>query len=177
MRPDVARWIGLIHHCTRKYMSDALAPHGMPAWAGPMLMRIIHGDPPSQDDLTRESHKDKSHVSRILAQLEEQGLVTREADPNDSRVKRVLPTAQGRAMGPIIIGLLRAWNEALLDGIDDEECAIAEGVLQRMAENAARRAGMDLRPACGPLGPPNQGCEGSTEGGARQGRDRDGRSE
>ncbi len=136
----------MIHHCTKHYMTDGLAPHGVPAWAGPMLMRVLHGDPPSQDDLTRESHRDKSHVSRVLAQLEEQGLVTREPDPNDSRIKRVLPTDKGRSMGPIIIGLLHEWGEALTQGLSDEECALADDALRRMAENAARRAGIEAHP-------------------------------
>jgi DNA-binding MarR family transcriptional regulator len=56
-------------------------------------------DPPlSQRDLAARLRLEKSTVSRLAAELERDGLLVRERDPDDRRSYRLRPTQKGRAL-------------------------------------------------------------------------------
>jgi DNA-binding MarR family transcriptional regulator len=54
--------------------------------------------PAAMRDLAATLHCDKSHVTGIADGLERRGLVTREPDPRDRRVKQLVLTAEGRRL-------------------------------------------------------------------------------
>jgi DNA-binding MarR family transcriptional regulator len=53
--------------------------------------------PPSQQDLASRLRLEKSSVSRLVADLERRGLLTRERDEDNRRLYRLRLTDQGRA--------------------------------------------------------------------------------
>ena len=78
---------------------------------------------------------EQSTMSRTLDTLEAQGLVRREAAENDSRVRKIHLTDEGRAE------FSRAWPgmheafERMFNGIDDAEYAALIATLQKMLDN------------------------------------------
>jgi len=78
---------------------------------------------------------EQSTMSRTLDTLEAQGLVRREAAENDSRVRKIHLTDEGRAE------FARAWPgmhdafERMFNGIDDAEYAALIATLQKMLDN------------------------------------------
>jgi DNA-binding MarR family transcriptional regulator len=56
------------------------------------------GQPPTQQEAADYAGADRMMTSKILQALEERGLVTREPDPADARVKRLRPTDEGREL-------------------------------------------------------------------------------
>lgn len=78
---------------------------------------------------------EQSTMSRTLDTLEAQGLVRREAAENDSRVRKIQLTEEGRAE------FARAWPgmhdafERMFSGIDEAEYSALIVTLQRMLKN------------------------------------------
>lgn len=161
MEYTVGRFVGEIHRHTRAFMAERMAPYGLPGPAVPLLMHLLSGAAPSQDDICRRGALDKTMVSRLLGTLEEHGLVVRVEDEHDSRAKRVEPTEKARELEPVIRGWLQEWNEVLTDGLTDEESRTALQLLERMAANARRRAG----PRGGAPEPGNQHPPGAPDRG------------
>ena len=90
----------------------------------------------SQEELARDLHLHKSSVARAISHLESRGLVERRPDPSDGRVSRVYPTDRMLEMLPTIKELTNKWNSIISEGISEEEMAIFESVIERIAENA-----------------------------------------
>jgi len=66
----------------------------VPQW---VLLNVLWAeDGVSQKDLVSQTFKDKTNVARILATLEERGLVNRRRDETDRRFHRVYLTEAGR---------------------------------------------------------------------------------
>lgn len=74
---------------------------------------------------------DASNVTGIVDRLEARGLVRREPDPADRRVKNVEATDEGRE----VIGRVRAEMQAMhtaLDTLDENENATLRSLLERL---------------------------------------------
>ena len=83
-----------------------------------VLFLIIIGDRPRRvADLVREHRYAGSNASYAIASLEEFGLVSRESDPGDKRVRVVTPTIKGQqllaAIRDVTEGDLREIDAAL----------------------------------------------------------------
>ena len=133
---SVGRYVGMISRFARRYFAALMEPLDLPEVAFPLLMRLTHRDAMSQDELADSHLVDKSTVTRALARMEEAGLVIREVDEQDRRIKRVKATDRAMALTGQIRKALRAWNERLLDGFEEDEREQVLAYLQRMAENA-----------------------------------------
>jgi len=143
---DAGRWIGGLFHLGKRYFQERLAEKGLPRVPIPLLLRVLGEPPPSQDDLTRHTTRDKATISRTLRELEDAGLITRGADPDDQRLKRVYPTDRARALEPWLRSCLAEWSEVLTEDFTEDERRTAMVILQRMENNARGR--MDRR-GCG----------------------------
>ncbi|GAA0511736.1 MarR family transcriptional regulator [Saccharopolyspora subtropica] len=75
-------------------------------------------------------------MTRVIAALEEAGLVARRAHPTDGRQAIVEPTEAGRARVEEEVSARERWLDQQLAGLDDEERA----VLYRAAEIIDRLA-------------------------------------
>jgi DNA-binding MarR family transcriptional regulator len=102
-----------------------------------VLSTIVRRGPLRPGEIARREHLAPPSVTRLVADLESQGLVKREPDPDDRRSFFVLGTPQGEQ------AVLRARAEradrigALLATLDDDEFAAvlaALDALERIAE-------------------------------------------
>ena len=74
-------------------------------------------------------------VSRIVDQLEREGLAVRKADDKDSRYVQVMLTDEGEAAFAEIYPLATRHQEKALQGFSDEDIQVLTGLLQRILKN------------------------------------------
>ncbi|MGB3336693.1 MAG: MarR family transcriptional regulator [Devosia sp.] len=118
----------------RRFEEEARA-HGvtLPQWRA--LSQIAFADSISQVALAQAMDADQMTVSGVLDRLEKRGLITREADPADSRAKLARVTDKGLAVVKMARAAGTAMYEAALVGVPSDDAAIATRVLQQMREN------------------------------------------
>ncbi len=90
----------------------------------------------SQEELARELCLNKSTVARNINYLEEKGYVFRNPIPKDKRQFAVEPTEKMLKVLPEIKTASIEWMALLSEGIEQEELAIFNSVLDRMQERA-----------------------------------------
>jgi DNA-binding MarR family transcriptional regulator/GNAT superfamily N-acetyltransferase len=99
-------------------------------------------------DLRRELAIDAGYLSRLLARLQEQGLVDRERSPSDARRHRVRLTDDGAAAASDLDRRSAEEIGALLEGVGDEarrRLVAAMGVVRNVLDEAPRPEAFVLR--------------------------------
>jgi DNA-binding MarR family transcriptional regulator len=97
--------------------------------------RDEHG---SQLALAQHLGVDRTVMTYLLDSLAEAGLIERRPDPADRRARRIVATARGRAVLDELGGQLRAAEDQLLAGLDDDtDRQTFRAQLQRVAVHAA----------------------------------------
>ena len=76
---------------------------------------------------------DAPTVTRKVQQLERQGLVVRQSDPDDGRAIRIRLTPVGRRTLARVMRARRAWLEKLLEDWDEEDLATMATLFGRFA--------------------------------------------
>lgn len=135
---SVGRWLAMLHRYARRRFAQGVARYGISDTQFPVLVSLLHEDGKSQDELATEHLLDKATIARSVAKLEKLGYVTRQADANNRRIKRVRVTAKARALEPELHRMRDEWSEVLTAGFSDQERATLLTLLGRMVENARR---------------------------------------
>lgn len=135
---NAARYVGALHRFARRYFAAEMEKMDLPPVAFPLLMRLRHREGVSQEDLVNDFLVDKGTVARTLANLEDAGLVSREVDPDDRRIKRVSVTERGREVAEDLKAIARTWDGKLMEGFTPEEREQLLSYLARMKDNARR---------------------------------------
>jgi DNA-binding MarR family transcriptional regulator len=125
---DVARLM------KRRFEEEARAQGvTLPQWRA--LAQVAFTGNISQVALAQALDADQMTVSGVLDRLEKRGLITREADPSDSRAKLAQVTEKGLLVVKTARAVGTAMYEAALVGVTPEDAATATSVLQQMREN------------------------------------------
>lgn len=125
------------------FLRDELQPYNLNAAEGVVLLMLLRQEGgaiiegKSQDELIREIHYDKGVMTRTTKELEQKGYVAREQNPTDSRSYLFTLTEQGEAFRAPLIAILKRWNEQLLSGLSEQDLAVTEAALAKMAHNAS----------------------------------------
>jgi DNA-binding MarR family transcriptional regulator len=110
----VAAWVG---KRARADVQEALAEHGLATSEHGVLVALADFGALSQQQLADRLDADKSHVVRLIDQLQRRGLITRTPHPTDRRRHEIELTADGRelvaAVSPIISDIEAAHLDAL----------------------------------------------------------------
>jgi DNA-binding MarR family transcriptional regulator len=138
LRNDLGWALGAL---TRSY-AKAVAATFTDVPGGPrgyqVLAAAAREEPGSQLALAQHLGVDRTVMTYLLDSLAEAGLVERHPDPADRRARRIVATARGRAVLDELGGQLRAAEDQLLAGLDDDTDRQAfRALLQRVAVHAA----------------------------------------
>jgi DNA-binding MarR family transcriptional regulator len=100
---DIWLFANNIIRSARQMVNEGLRPLGLSSAEGNVLIHLLTQDQViRQDEIVEQLDISKPAVSRALETLEKKGYVSREKDPSDMRVNRVVPTDKARAIGPDI---------------------------------------------------------------------------
>lgn len=113
----------------RAHVERALDPFDLPAPCAKAL-RLIDGTM-SMKELGARIHCDGSFVTAIADTLEERGLVRREVDPGDRRIKNLVLTARGRQLRTRVVDALTR-DVPGLRSLDGEERQALLALLRKM---------------------------------------------
>jgi DNA-binding MarR family transcriptional regulator len=98
-----------------------------------VIMLISHRGSASGQDIAGALGVALGTVTGIVDRLVAQGLVTRQEDPRDRRIRRIALTAQGQALSQEIMDAGVAGFTQLLDRLDTETLRCMENVMTKIA--------------------------------------------
>lgn len=113
----------------------ALAEHGLATSDHGVLVALADFGALSQQQLADRLGADKSHVVRLIDQLEQRGLITRSPDPTDRRRHRIELTPAGRTLLRAIIPITERVEDAHLNTLSAAERRTLAHLLQRVLES------------------------------------------
>ncbi len=96
------------------------------------------GDAPSQRQLAQHCGTDPMMTSQVVRTLAGKGLLSREPDPSDSRIRRIRVSPAGGRLAPQAIAVIEATDRAYFAGV--EEQTILRPLLQSLAAAPDRGA-------------------------------------
>ncbi|SEE22236.1 MarR family winged helix-turn-helix transcriptional regulator [Streptomyces sp. TLI_105] len=132
-RVDTARLMELLSVSLGVYYGDftvAAASENLTASQGKALTVLRRG-PAAMRALAETMACDASNMTGIIDRLEQRGLVRREADASDRRVKNVILTAEGERVTDAIRAKMRTTREGL-DRLDDQDRDCLYTLLERV---------------------------------------------
>ncbi|WP_245923741.1 MarR family winged helix-turn-helix transcriptional regulator [Paractinoplanes atraurantiacus] len=109
-----------------------LADHGISMWAYVALSGLEDGPTRTQAALASAIGADKTRLIPVLDDLQRRGLITREADPADRRVRLLGMTPAGRKLHAAVRADIRAAEEALLASAAEKDRAAFLAVLEAL---------------------------------------------
>jgi DNA-binding MarR family transcriptional regulator len=120
-------------HLLRRLAREDRATGESPARLSALSVLVFSGPRPI-GQLARDERVSAPTMTRLVAGLEADGLVTRTADPDDRRTQRIAATARGREI--LVAGRARrvAALEALLVGVAAEDRAALAGAVTVIEE-------------------------------------------
>jgi DNA-binding MarR family transcriptional regulator len=122
----------------QKYFSKELEEFNIGWGHFAILMALYSQEGRSQDSLAQSRGFDKTMITKSILRLEKEGLVYREIDEKDKRIKRLYLTEKGKTLKPELQKVGLKLNELLLQNFDKEEISTAVETVRKIALNAAR---------------------------------------
>jgi DNA-binding MarR family transcriptional regulator len=95
------------------------------------------GERPSQIELAAFAGTDGKMTSQVVRGLERKGLIKREVDGSDTRVRRLRATPQGARLAPRAIDVVQEVDAAFFDGVPRANALHFLGRLARIPESEA----------------------------------------
>ena len=127
---EVVRLIVGLMGRMKEHLADSADSLGLSAPMAHALMSM--GAPCSQRELAGTLHYDASNVTGIVDRLEERGLVERQVDPLDRRIRLVVVTAAGVELRKTMIERVFANGQTLADLSPDEQLQLRD-LLRKVA--------------------------------------------
>ena len=100
-----------------------------------VLSNLASHDGINQLELVNATHLRPPTVSVILRRMEEEGLVTRSADPNDKRSVRVYLTDKGKKLDKKNITRIKEIDTIALSELSNEEISLLMDLLPKIRNN------------------------------------------
>ena len=96
-----------------------LERHGVTMWAYIVLTALRDGPARAQASLAAAINADKTRLIPVLDDLQKRGLIEREPDPADRRVRLLGLTSEGRRLQQAVQAEIRSAEEIMLSKIKD----------------------------------------------------------
>ncbi len=125
----------------RRAIDQRLAPLGLTEATWLPLLYLARVGPARQVELADYIGVDRSAVVRVIDTLATQGLVERQADPDDRRANRICLTAAARPLVEEARAATLGLRAGLVAGIAPDRLAVADAVLTEILARFAKEEG------------------------------------
>lgn len=109
------------------------AEYGLTAIQTITLLLLNDSQPQPMKNFCMEFRCDASNITGIIDGLEKKGLVSRQNDPTDRRVKVIQLERTGKALQVLILERLRNENNFLFETLTDSEIEQFEHIIEKIA--------------------------------------------
>lgn len=104
----------------------------------PFLLRIRFSDKGTQKELVNLFKVSDGYTAKLLRRFELAGLIERIEDPSNRRRKLVRLTDKGIKRTDKILKYIDYWEEAVMDGMDDDEREVLKRSLFKLVLNTTK---------------------------------------
>src|SRR5438067_6388475 len=128
----------LLAHFAQAYrsLSDSFMDRiGLHRAQATLLCLLFAQDGMTQSEIAEQLSVQGATVTNMLQRMEETGLVVRRRDPEDNRLVRVYLTENGRHQERAINEQFTKVEEAIFEGLDNQQRALLRQVLKKMLHN------------------------------------------
>jgi len=133
----LAFWVNRFYETSRRAMYREFRAFGVEVtpeqWL--VLVRLWERDDRSQREIADAIERDAPTTSRIIDAMERAKLVSRTADPDDARGKRVRLTAKARGLRQVLIPVVKKLVAKMEHGVSEKDLELTRQTLQRLTEN------------------------------------------
>jgi DNA-binding MarR family transcriptional regulator len=131
-RADLGAMVLRLGHRLLAMEQPILQRHGISMWAYIVLNALRRNPVRTQAALAASIGADKTRLIPILDDLQDRGLIAREPDPADRRVRLLELTADGARLQRAVQADIRVGEAALLAGIAEEDRRVFLRVLSEI---------------------------------------------
>jgi DNA-binding MarR family transcriptional regulator len=135
-RPDLAAMVVRLGRALIDAERPVLAAHAVTMWAYIVLTALREQPMRAQAVLARSIGADKTRIIGVLDDLQERGLIEREPDPADRRVRLLRLTPAGRKLHAKVQAAIREREESRLADLSAADRRTFLRVLQRLDPSA-----------------------------------------
>lgn len=133
---NVSRWVAVLYRRSQLFVVEACQKMGLTFSEYVMLMRVFDYEGAKQDELAAMLYLDKAVVTRTVNLLQEKGLIYRQQDEFDRRVKHIYLTEYGKAQHEYLRNVLQKWVDHLVEGMDADEVKSLFANFHRLVDRA-----------------------------------------
>ncbi|GAA0375114.1 MarR family winged helix-turn-helix transcriptional regulator [Bacillus horti] len=119
----------------RQRISDEFAKLGIFVGQDMILKLLWEENGLTQTQIINKLKVEPPTITKMIHRMEKAGLLRRKRDSQDARVSRVYLTEQGYQLKEPIIQVWSRLDEALMEGITDQEQASLNKMLKRLLRN------------------------------------------
>lgn len=131
-----SRWLGALYRRTNTFMKESFKGLGLGFPDSNVLIICSIHEGISQEEISSKLAVDKAVTAKSVKWLEEQGLIRREADEADLRIKRVYPTPKGIAIKKRMDQYMETWTLKVVESLTVEELNHLFPALRKMSLTA-----------------------------------------
>lgn len=131
-RPDLAAMLAPLLREMIAAEKPVLDAHGLSMWGYVVLLTLDRSSVRTQAALADAIGADKTRIIRTLDDLQQQGFIEREADPDDRRVRLLAITEAGRAVKDAVQRDIQRGEERWLGELTADDRKVFLRVLQQL---------------------------------------------
>lgn len=131
-RPDLAAMLAPLLRELIAAEMPVLERHGLTMWGYAVLSTLDRGAYRTQAALAEAINADKTRIIRTLDELQDDGYIDRQPDPDDRRVRLLAITESGRAVKDAVQEEIQRGEERWLGELRPEERRVFLRALQRL---------------------------------------------
>ena len=131
-RPDLAAVLARLARETFAAELPVLERHGLSMWGYVVLLTLDHAPVRTQAALAEAIGADKTRIIPTLDELQQQGYIERQPDPDDRRVRLLALTESGRAVKDAAQAAIQRGEERWLGTLSADDRRVFLRVLRQL---------------------------------------------
>ncbi len=131
---SIGRWISILYRYRQSYINRKLESYDIGSGQYIILLTLYKTGTQRQENLSDFLKIDKGCIAKSIKKLEEEGYVERTVDAEDKRAYKVLLTQKALDFMPVILDIVKSWEDIMTSVLAEDEIKILDNLLQKMAQ-------------------------------------------